>query len=110
MLKTYPALGEDIFIDFGDSGPFGPFAVQITVADSGKELTFLVTTGPLVDRSETCAYQAVQVADGVWMVSWREADGLTVVQVQDFARGTLESVVTTPDHELFQFGGTIKIL
>lgn len=110
MLKTYPALGEEIFIDFGDSGPFGPFAVKVAVAESGSALTFLVTRGSLLDKTETCEYHAVEITDDIWMVSWREADGLTVVQVQDFARGTLESVVTTIDHDLHQFGGTLKIL
>ncbi|WP_336659870.1 MoaF-related domain-containing protein [Leucobacter sp. USHLN153] len=109
-LKNYPALGEEIFIDFGDSGPFGPFAVKIAVAEEGNRLTYLVTRGSLLDKTETCEYHAVPVADGVWMVSWREGDGLTVVQVQDFERGTLESVVTTPENELFQFGGTLEVL
>ena len=110
MLKTYPALGEELFIDFGESGPFGPFAVKVSVAETGSTLTFHVTRGSLLDKSETCEYHAVEVAEDVWMVSWREADGLTVVQVQDFARGTLESAVTTTEHELFQFGGTLTVL
>lgn len=110
MLDTYPARGRAIEIDFGEDGPFGPFAVELSFSDSDDALTFLVTRGSLLDKTGTCDYQAVQISEGAWMVSWREADGLTVVQVHDFAQGKVWAASTTPDHELIPMNGTLRLL
>lgn len=109
-MDTYPARGRAIEIDFGEDGPFGPFAAQLTFAADADSLSFVVTRGSLEGKAETCDYRATRIGDGVWFVHWREADGLTVVQAQDFNRGTLSSAVTTPDHELVQLDGTLRIL
>jgi hypothetical protein len=52
--------------------------------------------------------------NNVWLhgnrILWREADGLTVVQIQDFNTGRVTSGVTTPDHQLVQINGAISLL
>jgi hypothetical protein len=50
------------------------------------------------------------ITKGIWLVMWREADGLTVVQIQDFNTGRVTSGVTTPDHQLVQINGLISLL
>ena len=109
-MDTYPGLGQVVEIDFGNDGPFGPFAAELTFPKEGSSLSFLVKRGSLLNKAETCEYRAVHVDAAVWMVSWREADGLTVVQVQDFASGRLWSAVTNPQNELSYLDGTIRIL
>jgi len=110
MLDTYPARGKKFEIDFGEDGPFGPFAADLSISDRDDTLTFLVTRGSLLDKSETCEFHATAVCDDIWMVSWREADGLTVVQVQDFAQGKVRSAVTTPENDLVYLEGTLRFL
>lgn len=108
MSATFPALDRRVVVDFGDDGPFGPFAAELTFSKSDGTVAFLVTRGALLGKAETCPFSATQVGDDLWFVSWREADGLTVVQVQDFAQGTVTSAVTTPDHQLVQLDGSLS--
>jgi hypothetical protein len=110
MSETFPAEDRRVVIDFGNDGPFGPFAAELTFSGVDGTVAFLVTRGALLDKAETCGYSATKVADDIWLVTWREADGLTVVQVQDFAQGTVTSAVTTPDHQLLQLDGAISFV
>ena len=110
MSDTFPAQNRRVAIDFGEDGPFGPFAAELTFSAADGTVAFLVTKGSLLGKAETCAYSASKVADDIWLVTWREADGLTVVQVQDFAQGKVTSAVTTPDHQLLQLDGAISLI
>jgi hypothetical protein len=110
MSETFPAQNRRAVIDFGDDGPFGPFAAELTFSEADGTVSFLVTRGSLLDKAETCDYSATKVADDIWLVTWREADGLTVVQVQDFAQGKVTSAVTTPDHQLLQLDGSLTLI
>ncbi len=110
MSETFPAADRKVVVDFGDDGPFGPFAAELTFSAADKTVSFLVTRGSLLGKAETCPFGATQVGDDLWLVSWREEDGLTVVQVQDFAQGKVTSAVTTPDHQLIQLDGSITLV
>lgn len=106
--EKFPAEDRKVVIDFGDDGAFGPFAAELTFSAADGTVTFLVTRGSLLNKTETCDFSASKVADDIWFVSWREVDGLTVVQVQDFAQGKVTSAVTTPDHQLVQLNGALS--
>jgi len=110
MSDVFPAANKKAVIDFGFDGPFGPFAAELSFNEAESTVTFLVTRGSMLDKTETCSYEASKITDGIWLVMWREADGLTVVQVQDFNLGKVTSGVTTPDHQLVQINGNISLL
>lgn len=110
MSQTFPASNKKALIDFGYDGPFGPFAAELSFNEADSTVTFIVTRGSMLDKTETCSYQASMITEGIWLVMWREADGLTVVQIQDFNTGRVTSGVTTPDHQLVQINGLITLL
>jgi hypothetical protein len=110
MSETFPAANKKAVIDFGYDGPFGPFAAELSFNEADSTVTFLVTRGSMLDKTETCSYEASMITEGIWLVMWREADGLTVVQIQDFNTGKVTSGVTTPDHQLVQINGAISLL
>ncbi len=109
MANAYPALDRTLTIDFGEDGPFGPFAADLVFSSETGMLTFLVTRGALLDKTETLPFEATEVRPGLWLVIWQEADLLTVVQVQDFDAGTVTSAVTTADQQFVKLDGTITL-
>ncbi len=107
--STFPALDRSIVIDFGHDGPFGPFAAELAFSSATETVTFVVTRGSMRGKTETLPFTAVPITDGIWLVSWQEADLLTVVQVQDFTSGRLVSAVTTADQQLATLHGTLQL-
>lgn len=105
MSHLYPGLERPVTVDFPET-PFGPFAVDFTFDPAGT-VTFLVTSGAIKDKTETIPFQATEVGEGLWFVSWQENDRLAVVQLQDFTTGRVTSAVVTQAQELHRFNGTI---
>jgi hypothetical protein len=97
-------------IDFGEDGPFGPFAATLAFDAASATVTFLVTRGSLEGKTETLPFSADEIAEGIWLVTWQEVDLLTVVQVQDFGTGRLTSAVTTADQQFVLLNGSITIV
>lgn len=108
-VAQYPALDRTLTIDFGNDGPFGPFAADLAFSAADQTVTFVVTRGSLLGKTETLPFHAQQVADEIWLVTWQEADLLTVVQVQDFANGRVTSAVTTAQQEFVLLNGSISL-
>jgi hypothetical protein len=107
VAHEYPALDRSVVIDFGEDGPFGPFAATLSFRGSDGTVSFLVTRGSLTGKAETLPFAAAEIAEGIWLVTWQEEDLLTVVQVQDFTTGRLTSAVTTADQQFVKLDGTI---
>jgi hypothetical protein len=59
---------------------FPAFTPRITVR-SERELSVEIIAGENVGFSDTVAYEAVAVRDGLIMLSWQEHIGSTIVQV-----------------------------
>ena len=109
MTHPFPALDRSVVIDFGDDGPFGPFAAVLSFDGAAGTVTFVVTRGSLEGKTETLPFSADEIAEGIWLVTWQEVDLLTVVQVQDYNTGRLTSAVTTADQQFVQLNGTITL-
>jgi hypothetical protein len=110
MSSTYPALDRTIIIDFGNDGAFGPFAAEISFSSADQTLTFIVTRGSLEGKTETLPFEATEVGDGIWFITWQESDLLTVVQAHNFNTGQLASAVTTADQQFVQLNGTVTLV
>ena len=110
MTAIYPALDGAIVIDFDPDGPFGPLTADISFSSVDQTLTFTVTKGSLEGKIETLPFQATEVTDGIWMVTWQEVDLLSVVHVQDFNTGKLLSAVTTADQHFVFMSGTVTLV
>lgn len=109
MPGVYPALDRTAAIDFGDDGPLGPFSAELTFSGTDQTVTYLVTRGSLLGKTETIPFTAQEVSDGVWLVTWQEGGNLTVIQVQNFGAERLLSANVTEDHQLAHINGTIRL-
>lgn len=83
------------------------FTVSLTLL-SATHLMFDITDGPFA-RSETVEIAVVPLGNSRFLVSWQESDGASVVNVQDFDRGLVQSFVTLPSGEFLRMTGVIVI-
>jgi len=71
-------------------------------------LHYHILTGPKAGERDAVALEVVRIRDHVFLVSWQERDGSTVVHVEDFADGTFHSCLTQPGAALLRFKGTMR--
>lgn len=74
----------------------------------GRTLRYEITDGPQRGASGLAEYRWSKVAEDIFAISWQEADGATVVHIDDIARGTSQSFYTTPDGEFHRLSGTLR--
>ena len=55
-----------------------------------------------------CQWQ--EVSDGVYAISWQEADGATVVHIDDFIRGRSQAFFTAADLSFYRMQGPLTEL
>ncbi len=83
------------------------FTVSITLL-SAERLTFQIRQGPFA-RTETVEIKVTPLGNSIFAVSWRESDGATVTNVQDYDRGVVHSWATLPDGRFLRMSGTMTI-
>ncbi len=77
--------------------------------ESATQLTFEIKDGPFA-RTETVAIDVAPLGNGIFAVSWQEASGATVTNVQDYDRGVVHSFATLPGGEFIRMSGPIKVI
>ena len=87
---------------------FEAFRVRLTTLP-GSELRFHIPEGPYA-RTETVKIAATLVRPGLFIVSWVESSGATVVHVEDFAQGVLHSHATLPDGTFLRMEAPLRIV
>lgn len=87
---------------------FAPFTPRITIR-SERELTVEIVTGENVGFSDTMAYEAVTVRDGLVFLSWQEHNGSTIAHVLDFNAGMAHTAVTPWTGGFMRLSGPIEI-
>lgn len=75
---------------------------------SAKELRFEIKEGPFA-RTETVDIEVVPLGGGMFAVSWRESDGSTVTNIQDYDRALVHSFATLPDGRFLRMSGTMAV-
>ncbi len=83
------------------------FTVSLALT-SAKELRFEIEDGPFA-RTETVGVEVLPLGNGVFAVSWQEADGSAVVNVQDYDRALVHSFATLPDGRFLRMRGTMAV-
>lgn len=83
------------------------FTVHL-VLRSETEMTFTIAEGPYA-RTETVAIEVSPIGGGVFAVSWREKDGATVTNIQDYDRGIVHSFATLPGGEFLRMVGEMSV-
>lgn len=87
---------------------FLAFAVRLTTLANG-EIHFRIAEGPYA-HDETVKVVATPIRPGVFLVSWVEASGATVVHIEDFAQSVLYSHATLPNGKFLRMKAPIDIV
>ncbi|KHK57620.1 adenylate cyclase [Ralstonia sp. A12] len=77
-------------------------------AEDGIHMRYEITEGPFAGARGEVAYTWQPVADGIYAISWQEADRSTVVHIDDFGAGTSRSFFTTASLELHRLEGSLR--
>lgn len=85
----------------------GLTALNIYAAD-GRSLTYEITEGELKGATGEVSVEWKAIGANVYVISWQESDGATVVHLDDFEGGTSLSFYTTPSLDLYRLEGTLK--
>lgn len=75
---------------------------------SVEQLKFEIKDGPFA-RTETVDIQVTSLGNSLFVVSWQEKEGATVVNVQDYDRGLVHSYATLPAGQFMRMTGTLTI-
>jgi hypothetical protein len=87
---------------------FPTFKPRITI-HCERELTVDIVAGDNAGFSDTVAYEAVAVRDGLVMLSWQEHIGSTIVHVLDFNSGEAYTAVTPAKGGFMRLTGRIDV-
>jgi hypothetical protein len=87
---------------------FDAFAARLTTLPD-SELRFHIAEGRYA-RTETVKIVTTLIRPGVFIVSWVETGGATVVHVEDFAQAVLYSHATLPDGTFLRMQAPIRVI
>ena len=87
---------------------FEAFSVRLTTL-SDSELRFHIAEGPYT-RTETVKITSSVIRPGLFLVSWVEASGATVVHLEDFAASVIYSHATLPDGTFLRMQAPIHVI
>ena len=97
MPDTFPAVGHKYLVDFR-SASGARFRVQLDFA-SETSLTYIgidANGNPIPNSSETVVITVEPIRDQLFLVTWQENDGTTVVHLEDYKMNTIITNITEP--------------
>lgn len=75
---------------------------------SDTQLNFEIKEGPYA-HVETVDIQVVPLGNSIFAVTWREKDGATVANIQDYDRGVIHSFATLHSGQFLRMAGTFTV-
>jgi phenolic acid decarboxylase len=81
-----------------------------TYADDGQSIRYAIVSGPYAGASGESRCEWREIAEGVYAISWQEADGATVVHVDDFIHGRSLAFFTASDQTFYRMQGPLTEL
>lgn len=98
MSDVFPGTGHKYLVDFREDGGPGHFKVQLDFTTAGSlTYTGVNPDGTLGDQSETVAITVEPIRDLLFLVTWKEKGGTTVVHLEDYKTNTIITNITEPD-------------
>ncbi|GAB2482641.1 hypothetical protein GCM10027082_36770 [Comamonas humi] len=79
-------------------------------SEDGDTIQYAIVSGPYAGASGQARCQWQQIGEGVYAISWQEADGATVVHVDDFARGRSQAFFTAADLSFHRMQGPLTAM
>ena len=77
-------------------------------SESSLTFTIIEKDGNTADITETVAIKMTEIRPQLYMATWKEANGNSITQVQDYEKGILYANWTRPGGEFINLTGTIK--
>jgi hypothetical protein len=113
MADIFPAVGHTYLVEFtADVGP-GRFRVLLDFqSETSLTYTGAKADGTPVGESETVCISVEPIRDLMFLVTWKEQSGTTVVHLEDFKNRTIITNITNPtaeptSPEFVKFHGTM---
>ncbi|MCP3400172.1 hypothetical protein [Bradyrhizobium sp. CCGB20] len=115
MPDVFPAVGHKYLVDFSSANG-ARFRVQLDFA-SETSLTYTgvdASGNPIPNSSETVHIAVEAIRDQLFLVTWQERDGTTVVHLEDYRMNTIITNITQPGSgakyrpEFSKFHGTMR--
>ena len=79
-------------------------------SEDGESIRYAIVAGPYAGATGEARCQWRQVSKGVYAISWQEADGATVVHIDDFANGRSMAFFTAADKTFYRMEGPLTPL
>ncbi|CCD84936.1 Protein of unknown function [Bradyrhizobium sp. ORS 285] len=97
MSDAFPAVGHKYLVDFRAASGRG-FRVQLDFAsEASLTYTGIDAQGhPIPDSSETVDITVTPIRDLLFLVTWQEREGTTVVHLEDYRMNTIITNITEP--------------
>jgi post-segregation antitoxin (ccd killing protein) len=77
-------------------------------SDTSLTFTIIEQNGKAVNISETVETKIIELRRQLFQVTWKEENGKTVTQIQDYENEIVYSNVTLPNGQFINLKGTIK--
>ncbi|QNK01222.1 MoaF-related domain-containing protein [Dyella telluris] len=101
ILSTPAFAGRSFRVDYDG------LSAHNTYADDGKSVRYAIVSGPYSGASGESPCQWRQIAEGVYVISWQEANGATVVHIDDFTDGRSQAFFTAADLSFHRMRGAL---
>ena len=99
--KTPFFVGKSFVYDYGSLVAHDHFVTDTL-------LRFEVVGGPFAGVKGEAPFEAHEVSPDVWMITWQESNGATVVHIDDFVRGISHSNFTDAQLGFHRMLGSIR--
>lgn len=100
----FPMAGQRFEVDYGG------LVAENAYAEDGRSLTYAITSGALAGNTATVSFEWRRLEGGAFAISWQEADGATVVHIDDFEAGRSLAFFTTADQQFHRLEGPLRSL
>ena len=98
----FPAIGQVYRVNFG-----GEF-IFLLEFHSDTSLTSTSLAGVKQGIAETFNVAITPICSEIFMVSWQEASGVTVVHIEDYWNSIAYTNITLPDSTFIRLKGTLE--
>lgn len=79
-------------------------------SEDGETVRYAIVSGPYAGASGEARCQWQEVSEGVYAISWQEADGAAVVHIDDFLHGRSQAFFTAVDLRFHRMQGPLTEL
>lgn len=110
MADKFPAVGHKYLVKFKADDGSGGFKVQLDFhSETSMTYTGVNPDGSLSDGFETVNITVEPIRDMLFLVTWKEESGMTVVHLEDYKENTIITCITAPgpDPTFSKFHGTM---